>query len=65
MNTKMYFLISGVLFTIIALLQLTRFLFGWEAMIGGWSVPLWISGVFVIIAGYLAYTGFRLRKTVL
>ena len=39
---------------LIALLQLTRFLLGWEVTIQGFVVPVWISGIAFVIAGGLA-----------
>ncbi len=62
MNQKKYSLITGVFFLMIAVLHLLRLVFSWEAVIGGWTVPLWLSVVAFVIAGYLAYEGFRLSK---
>jgi hypothetical protein len=39
---------------------LARIVFGWSAVIGGWSVPMWLSWVGIIVAGALAYFGFSL-----
>ena len=60
MEYKTYFLVTGALFAVISLLQLSRLLFSWEANIGGWDVPMWLSVIFVLVAGFLAYSGFRL-----
>lgn len=32
---------------------------GWEAVIAGWQVPVWVSWVGVVVAGYLGYKGVR------
>lgn len=53
---------TGIIFLVIALLHLTRAMYGWEAVINGWSVPLWLSLVVVLIAGYLALQGLQLAK---
>ena len=62
MQSKTFFLTSGVLFTVIALLHLLRLLSGWEAVIAGWAVPLWASAVAAIVSAYLAYEGVRLGR---
>ena len=46
--------IAVALLSLIALLQLTRVLLGWEVTVNGISIPIWVSGVAVIIAGGLA-----------
>ena len=61
MNQKKYLLIVGTVFSIVAILHLLRLVFGWEVIIEGRLVPLWLSVIFVV-AGYLAYEGFRLSK---
>ena len=62
MNQKTFTLTTGVVFSIIAVLHILRVLFGWEAVIGSWTVPLWISWVAIAASGYLAYTAFKLRR---
>ena len=62
MNQNAYAIATGIIFFLIAFLHLLRLVYGWEAAIGGWSVPQWVSVVALVIAGYLAYEGFRLRK---
>jgi type VI protein secretion system component VasF len=36
-----------------------RIIFGWSAQIGGLDIPVWVSWLAVVIAGALAYFGFR------
>ena len=62
MNRKRFTLAAGVVFSLVAALHLLRLVFGWDAVIGGWNVPLWISWAAIAIAGYLAYTAFTLEK---
>jgi hypothetical protein len=33
-----------------------------EVIVAGWEVPMWLSAVAVVVAGYLAYEGFQMRK---
>jgi len=62
MNRKTFSLATGAIFAVIAVLHLLRLLFGWDANIGGWSVPRWISWVALVIAGYLAFEGMRFGR---
>lgn len=59
MSPKVYGLTTAIVFSLIALLQLLRLTLRWEAMVNGRSVPLWPSAIAVVIAGYLAFEGFR------
>ncbi len=61
MTEKTYIRVSGVIFLVVALLHLLRLLLKWDAVIGGWTVPTWFSGVGVFVAGWLAYSAFRFR----
>lgn len=61
MNQKSFFTVTLVIFSLIALLQALRLAYGWSAVIAGFEVPMWLSGLFVVLAGYLAYSAFRLR----
>lgn len=62
MNPKTFSLVVGTIFLVIAALHLARILMGWEAVIAGWQVPFWVSGVAVVVAGYLGYRGVRPRS---
>ena len=59
---KNYLQITAVIFLVIAVLQALRLVLGWHAEIGGWEVPLWLSGIAVVVAGTLSYLGFKLSK---
>ena len=59
MNQKTYNLVTGVVFLIIALLHLFRAILGWQAVIGTFVLPIWISWFGLLLAGYLAYQGLR------
>jgi len=62
MNQKMLTQIAGIIFTFIAAVHALRLALGWEAVLGGWVVPMWISLVAILVAGYLAYKTFKLMK---
>ena len=63
MSQKTFLTVSGTIFSVIAFLHLARLVAGWPAHIGTVDVPMWLSGISVVIAGYLAFSAFRLRRT--
>ena len=62
MNNKSYLSVSGLIFLIIAVLHVLRIVYGWEAVIGGWMLPMWLSWASLVIAGYLSWSAYRLMK---
>ena len=62
MNQSLYIRLSGVVFFVVAALHLLRFILRVEVLLGQWPVPLGVSLVPVVGAGYLAYCAFRLAK---
>ena len=54
--------VAGLVFSLVAALHLLRLLLHWEAVIGGWAVPTWVSALALVLSGYLAYSAFTLRK---
>lgn len=56
---RRYHLVSGVVFSILALAQLIRTLIGWTVQVAGFTVPVWLSGVWFILLGSLAIWAFR------
>ena len=57
-NNKWYFTVSSIIFTVMAIAHLARITWMMPASINGYDVPLWFSGVAVILLGYLATRGF-------
>lgn len=51
--------IAVAVFTIVAVLHLTRLLTGWEVIVGGFVVPVWWSGLGLVIADGLALMVWR------
>ena len=47
-------LIAVVIFAIVAVLHLLRLISGWDAIVGTYVVPMWVSVVGVIFPGGLA-----------
>ena len=62
MTHKTYTLTTAVLFLVIAVLHALRLAYGWTAVLGGWTVPAWLSLVALVVAAYLAWQGFKLGK---
>jgi len=62
MKRKTFFSISAAIFFLIAILHVLRLIYGWEAVIGNWEVPFWVSWIALIIAGYVSYQGFQFSK---
>ena len=59
MDQRTYNTLTAALFLIIAVAHLLRIIFGWAAQIGGLDIPVWASWVALVVAGALAYVGFR------
>jgi hypothetical protein len=62
MTAKTFASIAAVIFTIIALLQLTRAASGWDLIIGTTAIPMWPSWVAGLVATTLAWLGFTARE---
>ena len=51
---KPFTMTAVVVFSLIALMQLLRFVLGWEVTVNGMIVPVWLSGIAFVVAGGLA-----------
>jgi membrane protein implicated in regulation of membrane protease activity len=51
---KPFAVIAVAFLSLIALLQLIRFLLGWVVTVHGVVIPVWVSGIAFVIAGVLA-----------
>jgi hypothetical protein len=58
MTTETYSRLAGLIFAIIAVLQLARALSGWPLTVGTTSIPVWASWVACIVAAILAWAGY-------
>ena len=63
MKQSTFSLIAAGVFLLIALGHAMRLLFRWHVTIENVVVPVWISWIGLIIAGYLAYQGFRSSRS--
>ena len=64
MTQRSFCLITSILFLRMALLHAVRLLQGWQVTIRGAVVPIWVSWIGLVIAGYLAYEGFTLSRRI-
>jgi hypothetical protein len=55
MDQKRFNVVTGVIFAAVALFHALRLLMGWPVVIGGWTVPMWVSGIGLVVAGGLGY----------
>jgi len=62
MGRSTFTLVAAVIFAAIAVLHAIRIFYGWEAVIGGWAVPMWFSWVALVVSGYLAWNGWQLAQ---
>lgn len=59
MSNNAYRKTTGVVFAAITVLHTLRLFYGWEAVIGGWTVPFWLSWFAVVFAAWIAWSGLR------
>jgi len=57
--TKPFTIITVIFLLLIALVQLLRFVLGWEVTVNGVTVPVWVSGIAFVIAAGLALMVWR------
>jgi hypothetical protein len=51
---KPFTIITIALLSLLSVLQLLRFVLGWEVMVNGMRIPLWASAIAFAVAGFLA-----------
>jgi hypothetical protein len=62
MKTKACLLVSTLIFAFVAVMHLIRFVQGWSAQVGTWSVPLWVSMLALLISASVAMWGLLLMR---
>ena len=62
MDKNKSLLVASAVFGIIGFLHLLRSIFGWEAVIGNFNVPLYFSYIAVVVAGYLSFSMYKASK---
>ena len=54
--------VAGAIFGLMGLLQLTRLFRGWEIIVNHREIPVWFSGVAVVVLFGLSFWLFRLAR---
>ena len=54
MSSYLYNLISGLLFAVVAISHAARLFLGWDIMVDGIEVPMWVSWAGLVVPGLLA-----------
>lgn len=62
MGIKNFTLTTGFLFLVLGLLHVVRIIYGWDAFIADWSIPLWVSGAVAVFAFFLSFQSFRINS---
>ena len=61
MKQKTFNKIAAIVFLFAGALHLVRVFAGWDMVIDGFLVPVWVSLLVGIITIYLAYTAIRIK----
>ncbi len=64
MTMRAYLLFTTVLFALIGMVHLMRFLLGWTAVVGTWTVPSFVSLIAVALCAVLAIWGGQLLRRI-
>ena len=62
MTQRAFNLAAGTLFLLVAALHALRLFFGWDVIVAGRHVPMWVSWAGLVLGGSLAYTALSLKK---
>jgi hypothetical protein len=62
MKQKMYNKVTGLIFAVVAVVHVLRVLQNWPVNLGGMEVPMVGSYVGAVVAGFLAYSAYKLMK---
>ena len=62
MSQKTFSRVAGVFFSLIALAHVLRIAFGASVVVQNTSIPMWVSWIAFVVAGYLACEGIRLAR---
>lgn len=62
MSQKLFPLVAGLIFLVVAVMHALRLVFSWHVVFVGWSVPMWVSWIAFPVSGFLAYEGLRLSR---
>ncbi len=59
MSLKTFCTVTGIIFAVVALIHLVRIFMAWQVTIDGWSIPMWVSWIGLVVTGGLAYVSVK------
>jgi hypothetical protein len=59
---RRYVQVSGALFSLVAIAQLTRAIYGWPMQVSTVAIPVWASVVAFVVTGSLAAWSLRVSR---
>jgi hypothetical protein len=62
MSEEAFSVTAGVFFLLIAMGHALRIVFNVPVVVEGFAVPVWASGIAIVVTGLLSYEGFRLAR---
>lgn len=62
LTPKLYCQITGIIFFVVGSAHLLRLLMSWSVVLNGYTLPLWVSYLGVLVAWFLAYNAFQFAK---
>lgn len=62
MSQYAFSLAAGIVFLLIAFAHLLRIVFGTPVVVQDIPIPVWASGIAVVITGFLSYEGFHFAR---
>jgi hypothetical protein len=60
---KTFTAITIAVLSLVAVVQLTRLVLGWEISVNGTIIPLWASGIALVVSAGLAFMLWRESRT--
>jgi hypothetical protein len=60
MSQITFSLVAGMIFLLVAVMHVLRLALKWDVVLNGWPVPMWVSWLALVIAGFLALEGLKL-----
>ena len=60
MSQITFSLVAGMIFLLVAVIHVLRLALKWEVVLNDWSVPMWLSWLALVVAGFLAFEGLKL-----
>ena len=63
MDKNKSLLLASIVFGVVGFLHLLRSIFSWDLVLSNFKIPLYVSYVVVIVAGYLSWSMYKASTT--